>query len=115
MFVHASYKRTCILNYTSKTSIFDNEIYNHNFYLLFYKVSVYLFSVAQILKPYRGEFKFVLCVCREGAICMLLIFVMLFISNSELYTKLFSCQTNRIWKNIFIDNIYNANIFQVAY
>ena len=26
-------------------------------------------------------------------------------------TKLFSCQTNRILKNIFIDNIFNANIF----
>ena len=45
---------------------------------------------------------------------MLLFFVMLFFSNSELNTKSFSCQTNRIRKNIFIDNIYNANIFQVA-
>ena len=26
-------------------------------------------------------------------------------SNSKLNTKSFSCQTNRIWKNIFIDNI----------
>ena len=30
-------------------------------------------------------------------------------SNSELNKKSFSCQTNRIWENIFIDNIYNAN------
>ena len=37
--------------------------------------------------------------------------LMLFFSNSELNTKSFSCQTNRIWKNIFIDNIFNANIF----
>ena len=26
-------------------------------------------------------------------------------------TKSFSCQTNRILKNILIDNIFNANIF----
>ena len=32
-------------------------------------------------------------------------------SNSELNTKSFSCQTNRVWKNIFIDNIFKANIF----
>ena len=51
-------------------------------------------------------------VCEEkGAIFMLLLFVMLFFSNSELNTKSFSCQTNRIWKNDFIDNIYNANLF----
>ena len=37
------------------------------------------------------------------------VFVMLFFSNSELNTKSFS-----FGKNIFIDNIYNANIFQVA-
>ena len=30
--------------------------------------------------------------------------------NSELNTKSFICQTNRIRKNIFIDNIFNANI-----
>ena len=36
-------------------------------------------------------------------------FLMLF-SNSELNTKTFFCQTNRIWKNIFIDNIFNAKI-----
>ena len=28
--------------------------------------------------------------------------------NSELNTKSLSCQTNGIWKNIFIDNIYNV-------
>ena len=32
-------------------------------------------------------------------------------SNSELNTRSVSCQTNRIWENIFIDNIFNANIF----
>ena len=32
-------------------------------------------------------------------------------SNSVLNSKSFSCQTNRIWKNIFFDNIFNANIF----
>ena len=44
----------------------------------------------------------------------MLLFVMLFLSNSELNAKSFSCQTNRIWKNILIKNIYNANIFQIA-
>ena len=33
------------------------------------------------------------------------------LSNSELNTKSFSYQTNRIWKNIVIDNIFSANIF----
>ena len=32
-------------------------------------------------------------------------------SNSELNTRSVSCQTNRIWENIFIDNSFNANIF----
>ena len=32
-------------------------------------------------------------------------------SNSKLTPKSFSCQTNRILKNNFIDNIFNANIF----
>ena len=36
----------------------------------------------------------------------MLFFVMLYFSNSELNTKSFFCQTNRIWENIFIDNIY---------
>ena len=31
--------------------------------------------------------------------------VLMLFSNSEVNTKSFSCQTNRIWKNIFIDNI----------
>ena len=38
----------------------------------------------------------------------MLFFVMLFFSKSELKPKSFSCQTNRIWKDIFIDNISNT-------
>ena len=45
---------------------------------------------------------------------MLLFFVMLFF-ELRAKTQSFSCHTNIIWKNIFIDNIYNANIFQVAH
>ena len=45
-----------------------------------------------------------------GGYCYVVV-LMLFFSNSELYTKSFSCQTNRIWKNIFIDNIFSANFF----
>ena len=46
--------------------------------------------------------------------------VLMLFPNSKLTTKSFSCQTNRIWKNIFIDNIFifidnififNTNIF----
>ena len=37
--------------------------------------------------------------------------IMLIFSNSELNTRSVSCQTNRIWKNISIYNIFNANIF----
>ena len=35
--------------------------------------------------------------------------VLMLFSNWKPNTKSFSCQTNRIWKNIFIDNIFNAN------
>ena len=56
------------------------------------------------------------CVCvwgggGQGAIFVVVVVVFNgFFSNSELNSKSFSCQTNRIWKNIFVDNIY-ANIF----
>ena len=36
---------------------------------------------------------------------MLLFYIILFFSNSELNTRPVSCQTNRIRKNIFIENI----------
>ena len=36
---------------------------------------------------------------------MLLFYIILFFSNSELNTRPVSCKTNRIRKNIFIDNI----------
>ena len=56
-----------------------------------------------------------MCVCEggggQGATFMLLFITLFFFSNSELNTRSFPCQTNRIWKNIFIDNIFNANIF----
>ena len=55
-----------------------------------------------------------LCVEREGGYFMLLFFVMLFFEFRAKH-QIISCETtNRILKNIFIDNIYNANIFQVA-
>ena len=38
-------------------------------------------------------------------------FINAIFSKSELNTKSFSYQTNRIRKNIFIDNIFNVNIF----
>ena len=53
----------------------------------------------------------------QGAIFVVVVVVVVvavfngFFSNSELNSKSFSCQTNRIWKNIFVDNIFNANIF----
>ena len=52
------------------------------------------------------------CVCggRTGGYFFDVVFIAIF-SKSELNTKSFSCQTNRIRKNIFIDNIFNANIF----
>ena len=46
----------------------------------------------------------------EGGCFYAFIFNVIF-SNLELRTKSFSCQTNRMWKNVFIDNIFNANIF----
>ena len=45
---------------------------------------------------------------------MLLFYIMLFFSNSELNPRSVSCQTNRIWKNIFIDNFFNANILNMC-
>ena len=58
---------------------------------------------------------FNVCVCGGGGgggqvAIFMLSFLMLFFSDSELNTKSFSCQTNRIWKNILIDNIFIANI-----
>ena len=51
-------------------------------------------------------------VCAEkGAIFYVVVFCNAIFSNSELNTKSFSCQTNKIWKNNFIDNIYNAIFF----
>ena len=66
--------------------------------------------MAQILKPYHAEFLFVLCMYVERGI-FLFFFCNAIFSNSELKTKSLFCQTNRIWKNIFIDNIFNAKIF----
>ena len=52
------------------------------------------------------------CVCVWGGGCYFYVVVFNAIfSISELNAKLFSCQTNRIRKNIFIDNIFKANIF----
>ena len=51
-----------------------------------------------------------MCVCGGGGGGAGGYFYVVIFSNSELFTKSFSCQTNRIWKNIFIDNIFNANI-----
>ena len=49
-------------------------------------------------------------VCREGGggLFYVVDFSNAIFSNSELNTKQFFCQTNIIWMNIFIDNIYNA-------
>ena len=98
-----------ILNYRSKESIFDNEIYKRTSFIVF----AYPFHAAQLFNPYHAEYLFVLCVCREGGY-FYLVFCNANLSHSELNTKSFSCQTNRIRKNIFIDNIYNAINFQVA-
>ena len=57
------------------------------------------------------NFNVYVCVCVGGggggqeAIFVLLYYIMLICSNSELNTRPVFCQTNRIWKNIFIDNI----------
>ena len=76
---------------------------------------MYPFPVAQILKLCHAEFQFVFCVCmcREGGY-FYVVFCNAIFSKSELNTKSFSCQTHKIWKNIFIEKIYNANIFKVA-
>ena len=60
---------------------------------------------------------FNICVCgggREGAggyFYVVVLYNAIFLSNSKLNTRSVSCQTNRIWKNIFIDNIFNANVY----
>ena len=41
-----------------------------------------------------------------------IVVLMLFL-NSELNTKSFSCQTNRVWKNIFIDYKFLTLIFSI--
>ena len=58
-----------------------------------------------------------MCVCGGGGggrglfVVVVVVFNVCFFSNSELNAESFSCHTNRILKNIFIDNIFNANIF----
>ena len=51
------------------------------------------------------------CVCGGGGVQGAIFFFFFFngfFSNSELNSKSFSCQTNRIWKNVFVDNIFNT-------
>ena len=76
---------------------------------------MYPFPVAQVLNPYHAELS-LCCVCveRRGLFLCCCFFVMLFFRIQSLTPNHFLTKTNRIWKNILIDNIYNANIFQVA-
>ena len=78
--------------------------------LLFHKRSVYPCPVVQILNPYHVEFLLMLCVYREGG-CFDVVFCNAIFSKSELKPKSFSCQSNRIWKNNFTDNISNTFFF----
>ena len=56
---------------------------------------------------------FTLCVCEGGGGAGGYFYVVVF--NAIFFefraNMTFSCQTDRIWKNFFIDNIFNANIF----
>ena len=54
----------------------------HNF-----KICVYPFPMVQVLNPYHAEFVFLLCVCREGGCCYVVVFAMLFFSKSKLANK----------------------------
>ena len=51
-----------------------------------------------------------MCVGGGAGGYFMLLFSMLFFFNSEINTNSLSCQT-KFWKNIFIDNIFDANIF----
>ena len=63
------------------------------------------------------NFNVCVCVCGggggggQGRLFYVVVFNFIF-SNTELNTKSFSCQTNRIWKNISSSTFtFNANIF----
>ena len=82
MYIHVSKTRTFILNYTTKTAFFGNELYITQV-LLFYKRYVYPFPVILLLNPKHAEFKCVhVCVCvwggGGGGHFLLLLFLMFF-------------------------------------
>ena len=110
------FARTCVLNtymglkLNKLKSIFDNEIYNHTSFIVSYKISV-PFSRGPDIEPLSGRFFIDVCVCRERG-CFDVVFLLFFcnaiFSKSELKPKSFSCQSNSIWKIIFIRNVSNT-------
>ena len=111
------FARTCVLNtymglkLNKLTSIFDNEIYNHTSFIVSYKISL-PFSRGPDIEPLSCRIFIDVCVCRERG-CLDVVFFFVFFCNaifskSELKPKSFSCQSNRIWKIIFIRNVSNT-------
>ena len=74
---------------------------------------MYPFPVAEILKFIFLDFNLCSVGVGKGAIFMFLIFVFFFQFRAKQQITFLPNKLN--WKNIFIDNIYNTNIFQVAY
>ena len=56
-----------------------------------------------------------LCGCREGGYFYAFNFCNDFFFQFRAKQQITFLPNKQNWKNIFIDNIYNANIFQVAY
>ena len=86
MHIHVSYTRTFILNYTTKTSIFDNEIYNHTRFIVLWTMCV-PFPCDPFIEPLACWILMCVCVWRgggggQGGIFMLLFLMLFFLIQS---------------------------------
>ena len=106
------YKHTCIFNtyvylklYNRNINLQQWNLQSHKFYCFikdFHTLSQW--SIYWTL----SMLNFNMCVCGGGAggyFYVVVLYNAIFFCFSELNTRPVSCQTNRIWKNIFIDNI----------
>ena len=97
------YARTCILNMYMYLKLFKQ------------KINLRQCGRGQDIEPYHAKFYLVLVVCREGGLYWCVFFnIILFFSKSELKTQIRLLPKKQNLENIFIDNISNTNLFQVA-
>ena len=109
------YVHTCILNtyvylkkYNQNINLRQWNLQSHKFYCFIKDMcTLSLWSIYWTL----SMLNFIVCVCVRGGGRGLFLCCCFNAIFFEFRSKSFSCQTNRIWKNIFIDNIFNANSY----